>query len=134
MKRLSRGVSVVLLLATVSCLHYGQRLLTIQIERDGQVVFEGIRGVPDNMPIKEMFDVVGSVAFKSTAADTKASGGSETQARSLAGKIVVRIKHVDLELASATLETLSLHSDATGAAWSIGETEVARLKQAMTES
>jgi hypothetical protein len=105
-----------------SCGHVGQRLLTIQIELDGQVVFEGRRGVPDNMAVDKMWDVLADVSFK---AKTEQQPPDEIN-----GDVVVRIKHVDRELTSAKLKTLSLRPGVNDSTWSLGKDEAERVKRA----
>ena len=106
-------VAALLLVTTTSCLHVGQRLLTFQIELDGQVVFEGNRGVPDNMAVDRMWDILGNVSFEATT--------EQEHPVHLEGNVVVRIKHVDHELTSAKLKAISLQPDASGSQWSLSE-------------
>jgi len=109
------------LLTTMSCTHPGQRLLTIQIELNGRVVFQGIRGVPDNIAIDKVWNVIGDV--------TLTSNTDQPQAKEVTGDIVVRIKHVESELANGKLEVLSLERDTTNSGWRLKEGEVARIKK-----
>ncbi len=122
-----------LLVTSLSCTPtVGQRLLTVQIESDGNVVYEGIRGVPDSTPVAKMWDVLGDVPFKSTANESSVLE-NEKNARALEGAIVVRIKHVNDELARASLKILTLRSDDAGASWSLDSAEVKRIKEAAGE-
>lgn len=114
-------------LALPSCGHLGQRLLHIEIELDGQVTFEGIRGVPDNMPVDEMWDVLGDVHFE---IDEDAVSHLDALTQDLTGSIVVRIKHVDDELGMASLSSLSLSREAIGSSWLLGDGETDRVKRA----
>jgi len=125
-------IAALLCMSLSSCTPSGQRLLTVQIESDGNVVFDGIRGVPDNTPVVEMWNVLGDIPFETTADDNSALDGEEN-ARRLEGAIVVRIKHVDNELASASLKTLTLRSDDGGASWTLDGAEVKRIKVAAEE-
>jgi hypothetical protein len=128
-KRIARIAFLALFfLAVTSCGHVGQRLLHIEIERDGKIAFEGIRGVPDNMPVEQMWDVLGDVPFETTAD----SLGTDVRTFALDGNVVVRIKHVDRELGLASLTTLSLHRDATSSSWRLSDGETGRVKQAVT--
>ena len=117
---------------SLSCMP-GQRLLTVQIESDGNVVYEGIQGVPDNTPVVEMWEVLGDVPFESTANESNVPEGNEKNARALEGAIVVRIKHVNNELARASLKKLTLRSNDAGASWSLDGAEVKRIKVAAEE-
>ena len=126
MRRFQHLMIALVLFSTTSCVHVGQRLLTIQIEVDGQVVLEGIRGVPDNTPVNEMWDVLGDVSFMSMSAEHE-------HPDTLNGNVVVRIKHVDRQLTSAKLKTLSLQPDDAGSEWSIGKDEAERIKQAASD-
>jgi hypothetical protein len=132
MKNLSIAFVVVLILFTTSCVHVGARLLHVQIEVDGVTTLEGIRGVPDNMPVEEMWDVLTKVPFQPTGGATATPDSADAKTWSLSGTIVVRIKHVDRVLASATLTSLSLNKDMSGTAWSLPRNEVSRIKQART--
>jgi hypothetical protein len=118
--------AIILLLSAVSCVNFGQRLLTIQIEHNGRPAFEGTRGVPDNMPVNRMWDVLDDVPF---TANTEQPHTNE-----LSGDVVVRIKHVDRELASAKLEQLTLRPDADRLSWSLDQDETERIKQAAIDS
>jgi hypothetical protein len=109
------------LLTTISCTHAGQRLLTIQIELNGRVVFQGIRGVPDNLAIDKIWNIIGDVTFTSDS--------DQPQTIELTGDIVVRIKHVESELANAKLEALSLECDTTNSGWRLQEGEANRVKK-----
>jgi len=136
--RLPIVLAAAVLLSAVSCTqeHVGQRLLTIQIELDGDVVFQGIRGVPDDMPNGEMWKVLGSVSFETTG-----TGGENahiglsveavtgTPVISLEGDVVVRIKHVDREmLLPIPLERLSLKQEGKSfSSWFLEEVEVQRI-------
>jgi hypothetical protein len=105
----------------------GQRLLTIQIESDGNVVYEGIRGVPDSTPVDGMWEVLGDVPFEPTDTQAHRTEDENANERTLNGTVVLRIKHVDKELASASVEELALHySDGK---WLLDAAEVSRIKQ-----
>jgi hypothetical protein len=94
---------------------------------DGQVTFEGIRGVPDNMPVDEMWDVLGDVHFE---IDEDAVSHLDALTQDLTGSIVVRIKHVDDELGMASLSSLSLSREAIGSSWLLGDGVTDRVKRA----
>ncbi|WP_442508565.1 hypothetical protein SH528x_000088 [Novipirellula sp. SH528] len=106
----------------------GIRLLTVQIESNDNVVYEGIRGVPDNTPVVEMWDILGDVPFKSTAKGSSVLDDDEKNAGKLEGVIVVRIKHVDKKIANASLKKLTLRSVSAGASWTLDGAEVERIK------
>ncbi|MFP6675768.1 MAG: hypothetical protein VB878_11875 [Pirellulaceae bacterium] len=91
------------------------------------MTFEGIRGVPDNMPVDEMWDVLGDVHFE---IDEDAVGHLDALTQDLTGSIVVRIKHVDDELGMASLSSLSLSREAIGSSWLLGDGETDRVKRA----
>ncbi len=119
-------------MTSLSCARPGQRLLTVQIESNGTVVYEGIRGVPDNTPVAEMWNVLGDVPFESRA-DDESPVDKEQNVRKLQGAIVVTIKHVDQQLARTSVEELTLHSIDSGASWSLESTEAQRIKEAAGE-
>ena len=111
----------------------GQRLLTVQIESEGRVVYEGIHGVPDTTPVEDMWNVIGEVPFHSMAKQNDALGEAKKDVRELEGSIVVRIKHVDDELTRVALKGLTIHSSDSGASWSLEGDEVKRVKEAVAE-
>ena len=125
MKRYRYASVVLLLLAIPACGHVGQRFLVFQIELDGQVVLEGMQGVSDIMPVDEMWDVLGKVPFSAKE--------GQTPPDELEGDVVVRITHVNKELASAKLKTLSLQPDAAGSNWSLSAAEAERVKRAAAD-
>lgn len=114
-------IAVLGLLTTTSCIPAGQRLLTIEIELNGLVAFQGIRGVPDNLAIDKIWNIIGEVTFTSDS--------DQPQTIELTGDIVVRIKHVESELANAKLEALSLERDTTNSGWRLQEGEAKRVKK-----
>jgi hypothetical protein len=120
-------------MSALSCTPLGQRLLTVQIESNGKVVYEGIRGVPDSTPVVEMWDVLDDVPFEYTVKDGNAIEDDETNTRKLEGALVLRVKHVNNELARASLEKLTLRSDDAGETWSLDGAEVERIKVAAGE-
>ncbi len=111
----------------------GQRLLTVQIESDGKVVYEGIRGVPDNTPVVEMWDVLDDVPFKPTTTKNNGAENDTTNRVTLEGAVVVRIKHVNRELANAALEELTFRHNKVEATWSLDAAEVARIKRSVDD-
>ena len=88
------------------------------------MAFEGKRGVPDNTPVDEMWNELGEVSFKA-----KTAGPVSEE---LDGDVVIRIKHVDRELAKVSLTALSLQADTAESAWSIDSAEGERIKTATT--
>ncbi len=121
------GFIVGCVLLCTSCMHVGQRLLHIEVEVDGQIVCDGIRGVRDDMPVNEMWNVLDSMSFESTGVIPAPATGDEWQ---LQGDVVVRIKHVDHELARSALSALSLTRNASGSGWSVDAAEVERIQSA----
>jgi len=132
MKISTRIYFAVLLSLTVTALSCvpmpGQRLLNVQIELEGTVIFEGIRDVPDSTPVVEMFDVLGDIPFESIANEGNALDDDEKNIRVLEGAIVVRIEHVNNELARATLKRITLRSHDAEATWTLDDAEVERIK------
>jgi hypothetical protein len=117
-------------LAVTSCVHVGQRLLHIEVELDGKVAFEGIRGVPDNTPVEQMWDVLNGVPFEMTADYADSLSDPDEQTRTLNGNVVVRIRHVDHELAVASLSSLALERGGSDSSWFLSDGEANRVKQA----
>ncbi len=114
-------------LTSVSCMP-GQRLLTIQIEVDGSVVYEGSRGVPDNTSVTEMWEVLGDVRFEPSHIESSSSKEGSDSIRFIEGEIVLRIVHVKDALADAQLDELKLRYDAEEDAWRLEKSEVGRIK------
>ncbi len=123
-----------LCLTSVSCTPLpGQRLLTVQIESDGSVLYEGIRGVPDTTPVVEMWDELSDISFKSIASTNKDAEDGETNTRTVEGTVIVRIKHVNEELTSVSLKKLTIRSNDNGASWSLDAAEAARINESAEE-
>lgn len=114
-------------ISSMACSPPGQRLLTVQIESNGNVEYEGIRGVPDSTPVVQMWDVIGDIPFEYIAKNGSFVNDKKTT-RELKGALVVRIKHVNKELANASLTRLTLRSSDAGALWSLDGAEVKRIK------
>ena len=132
--RIVFAVLLCLSLTSLSCTPIpGQRLLTVQIESDGNVLYEGIRGVPDTTPVLEMWDFLGDISFQPTATEAKDADDGEANARTLDRAVVVRIKHVNKELAIASLERLTIRSKDNGESWSLDAAEAARIKKSAQE-
>ena len=119
-----------LILCQPSCLPPGQRLLSIQIERDGALVFDGYRGVRDTTPINQMWSVLQHVPFQLVDESTKTSEDARGQTCSLNGEVVVRVNHVDDNLLRASLKSLSMRKDKGAEHWHLDGSEAARIKKA----
>ena len=68
-----------------SYLHVGQRLLLFEILVDDQIQLSGLRGVNDNMPIKQMWDVLPDITFEPVDEETQTDAPNQT-AINLSGK------------------------------------------------
>ena len=110
-----------------SYLHVGQRLLHFEILVDDQIQFSGFRGVNDNMPVQQMWDVLADVTFTPIDKETKIDVSHQTTL-TYQGKVVIRIKHVDEELDSISTETLTLSRSQATDSWSLNHDEFDRLK------
>lgn len=128
-RRIVFVVMLCLTLASISCVP-GQRLLTVQAETDGSVVYEGMRAVPDSTPVVELWDVLDDVSFEPVAVEQEFTDENANNPRVLEGAIVVRIKHVKNELADASIKKLTLRHAASENAWKIERTEIERIKVA----
>lgn len=105
----------------------GQRLLTVQIEKNGAVVYEGFHGVPDATPVPDMWDVLEDIPFEPIErGDSKADSEDATK-QTMDGSIVVRIKHVDTVLVTSEMKSLTITSQQDG--WSLDRDQVSRIKQ-----
>ena len=107
--------------------HVGQRLLYFEILVDDQIQFSGFRGVNDNMPVQQMWDVLADVTFTPIDKETKIDASHQTTL-TYQGKVVIRIKHVDEELDSISTETLTLSRSQATDSWSLNHDEFDRLK------
>ena len=92
------------LISVIGCLPAGQRLLSVEIELNGQVVFEGIRGVPDSTPRIEMWDILPDTPLRATDDASELIRDEQTTL----ADAVVRISHVESTLLSANVESLQL--------------------------
>ena len=115
-----------------SYLHVGQRLLLFEIQVDDQIHLSGLRGVNDNMPIHQMWDVLADITFEPVDKETKTDAPNQTPL-TYQGKVVIRIKHVDDELDSISTETLTLSRSAETNSWSLNQQEVDRLKHLLNQ-
>ena len=128
MNRHLRYILAVATLFAMSCTHVGQRLLSIEIEVDGNAEFTGMLGVRDDMPVADMWDELADLQFDATSRPVDITAST----RELSGAVVVRITHVDNQLTSAEVSSLSLEQPATGA-WVLAPGELDRLKAAAEE-
>lgn len=119
------------LLAVPSCRfpHVGQRLLDIDIVQDGKPVFSGIRGVPDDTPVKQMWDVVDDVQFHASGDEVPGTTDNGADSVTLTGKISIRIKHVDNFLADTTVSELKLVRSGGSPTWTFATGEGQRIRQ-----
>ncbi len=124
------GVTAILCFVAIflSCAPLGQRLLTVQVESQGKVLFEGIRGVPDSTPIHSMWDELDKVPLEVSSIEAHATDKSEQKEWQLQGPLLVRIKHGPRELAQSTVETLTVHKGEAGTTWKLDRDEVNRIK------
>ncbi|MHC5026642.1 MAG: hypothetical protein ACYTGR_07785 [Planctomycetota bacterium] len=130
MRSVTAWTTGLLLLALASCAPPGQRLLDVEIEVEGQVVFEGFRGVRDTMEVERMWEVIGDIAFD-PAAGTPLDSLEPVEV--LEGMIVVRIRHTGDELATASLASVSLAMNPSTKTWSLDDASRQRLLQAASK-
>jgi len=110
----------------------GQRLLNFEILLDDQIQLTGFRGVNDNMPVQQMWDVLPDITFEPVDKKSKTDAPNQTTL-TYKGEIVIRIKHVDDELDSISTETLTLSRSAETNSWSLNQQEVNRLKHLLNQ-
>ena len=127
-----RAVSMLFAIAlcTSSCLPPGQRLLNITIERDGLVTFKGFRGVPDTMPVDQMWGVLEDVRFDLVNNSVKLSNNDQGKSCSLSGKVIVRFYHVDENLLRADLNSMSLQKAKDDNYWYLDKRQARRVEKA----
>ena len=130
--RKKNACTLVFILCLTGCssisLPSGQKLLTVQIESQGQVVLQGIVGVSDRMAVDQMWNVLGDLRFESTH-DIFQPKETGQQSRSIVGTAIVKILHVDEVLASRKIDSLSVVERGEGE-WCFSATELSRIKQA----
>ena len=124
-RRIAFSVLAIVLAGASGCAFPGQRLLTIEIDRDGLTIFSGNYGVPDSTPVDEMFDVVTKVNLDATNASNKTvsqseAAGGEAQ-ESLPGQLTLRIKHSGEELALRKISNLEMSQVSEGKYWRVKE-------------
>jgi hypothetical protein len=110
----------------------GQRLLNFEIQLDDQIQFTGFRGVNDNMPIDQMWDVLASITFEPVDKESITNDPQQTTL-TYQGKVVILIKHVDDKLDSISTGTLTLSRSAETNSWSLNQQEVDRLKHLLNQ-
>ncbi len=115
-----------------SYLHVGQRLLHFEILLDDQIQLTGFRGVNDNMPIDQMWDVLADITFEPVDKKSITNDPKQTTL-TYQGKVVILIKHVDDKLDSISTETLTLSRSAETNSWSLNQQEVDRLKHLLNQ-
>jgi hypothetical protein len=119
------------LLAVPSCRlpHVGQRLLHIHIVQDGKPVLSGIRGVPDNTPVNQMWDVIDDVSLETSANELLRTDENDADSLTLTGKVLIRIKHVDKVLAESTVSELKLVRSGGTSTWTLAAGEGERIRK-----
>jgi hypothetical protein len=121
------------LLLSVGCetvpsyLHVGQRLLHFEILVDEHIQLSGLRGVNDNMPVHQMWNVLADVTFTPVAKETRTDAPNQTIV-TYQGKVVIRFRHVDNVLDSISTESLTLSRSQATDFWSLNQGEFDRLK------
>ena len=113
--------------AVPSYLHVGQRLLYFEILVDDHIQLSGLRGVNDNMPVHQIWDVLADVTFTPIDKETKLDASHQTTL-TYQGKVVIRFRHVDNVLDSISTETLTLSRSQATDSWSLNHDEFDRLK------
>ena len=118
------------LIAVASCRfpHVGMQLLDIDIVQDGKPVFSGIRGVRDDMPVKQMWDVLGDVPFEASGDEVPGTTDRDADFVTLTGKVLIRIKHVDRVLAESTVSELKLVRSGGTSTWMLAAGEGQRIR------
>ena len=124
------SVVLVLLMMLSGCSFPGQRLLHLEISVDGEIQLEGMRGVPDSTPIEKMWDILPEVEFAASEKATGQTADSQSNLEELSGEVTVTIFHGDSNLASSTVQSLSLSPNPDGSGWILQPGELDRLKGA----
>lgn len=119
-------------IAVSGCIMPGQRLLTVRVERDGEVVLNGMFGASDSLGPRKTWSRMKNVSLESTEAFEKLQPSSTTTR--LTGKIRIVLQHTDRTFASATTMQLDVVPDpAHSGQWLIAPAEVDRTVSLVNE-
>ena len=120
-----------LLLSLAACLPPpGQKLLSLQVQRDGEFVLSTVFDVPDTSTEAELWDSAGEVPF-STTVDGLEPSASDPLSAEVVGPVEVRILWNDTVESAVTLEGLRLLRSAEDSDdWRLPPEEIRRAKAA----
>jgi hypothetical protein len=107
----------------------GQRLIDVQIERDGVVALQTSYGVSDSLNAAAMWNTLQSQPFEAVKPIT--SEAEDPKKAVLKGKLRMVIHHVNTEIASAKISELRLVRDSDSSdRWRLAAGEVERTSHA----
>lgn len=115
-----------------SCAYPGLKLLTMDVQHEGEVVLTTTFDVPDTSSASAMWDAAGREPFATevVGANLRPSEADPLQVH-LAGAVELEIRHVDAVQTRAALTGLTLiRSAITAADWHLPEAEVRRAREA----
>ena len=123
-------IAALIALSTAACHPWGQRLCTLEVARDGRVVFDSMFDVSDGKGIAAIWDEAGEIPFSTNLASPEAFSFPEATRAHLDGDVAVRILHSEV-LGEVTLESLDLvRSDGEATDWRLPREEILRAKAA----
>ena len=126
----TKALSLALALSAAACHPFGQRLCTLEVAREGRVVFDSMFDVSDGKGLGAIWDEAGEVPVSTNLASPEAFSFPEPTRAHLDGEVAVRILHSDV-LDEVTLESLDLvRSDGDAADWRLPREEILRAKAA----
>lgn len=121
---------VLLVACLAGCLPLGQKLLTLEVQRDGEVLLSTTFDVLDTSTEAEIWDSAGEVPF-STEVDGLAPSGTDPLRAEIEGTLHVRILWTDTVESDVTLEGLRLVRSAHDSSdWRLPSAEIRRAKAA----
>lgn len=122
---------VVLALTASGCHPWGMRLLSLEVRKGGEVVYESAFDVRDDKGTAAIWDEAGENLFTDGLSIPDAFTFPESTRAHLEGEVVVRIAHGDTTLSEVSLEGLDLvRSGDDDTDWRLPREEILRAKAA----
>lgn len=127
--RLTRSALILFLLAA-SCLPPGRKLLSLELERGGELILVTLFDVADTSEAAEMWERAGDAPFSNQTARLEPSAEDPLTA-SVPGEVEVRLVWAGKPESRVTLDGVRLVRDAGGeGAWRLPPAEIQRIKAA----
>ncbi|MDG1490398.1 MAG: hypothetical protein P8R43_00810 [Planctomycetota bacterium] len=118
-------------LSTAACHPWGMRLLTLEVRKGGEVVYESSFDVRDDKGTAAIWDEAGENLFADGLSAPGAFTFPEDTRAHLDGEVDLRIAHGDMTLSEVSLEGLDLiRSGDSTTDWRLPREEILRAKAA----